>query len=106
MTTQLAIALGHHVAIDTSENRLDIAGSFGVHATINPKTDNVVDAIKEFTHGLGANSAIDASGSPVARVQAIQSVRIWDKVCYVGEGKNVTFDLSNDLNRRQITMMD
>ena len=48
---------------------------------------------------------MDASSSPVARAQAVRSTRAWGACAYVGEGGEVTLDVSPDLLRRQITLM-
>ena len=105
--TQLAAEMGARViALDTGEERLARATEFGADAVINPKTtDNVVQAIRDLTHGLGAHLALDASSSPLARAQAVRCVRTWGKVCFVGEGDTVTLDVSNDLLRRQVTLI-
>ena len=68
-------------------------------------TPNVVNAIKDVTHGRGAHLALDASSAPSARRQAVQCVRTWGKVCFVGEGGEVTLDVSNDMIRRQVTLI-
>jgi threonine dehydrogenase-like Zn-dependent dehydrogenase len=105
--TQLAAAMGARViALDISDDRLARAKEFGADEFINPKdTANVEQAIKELTHGRGAHLALETSSSPVARAQAVRSVRTWGKVCYVGEGDTVTLDVSNDLLRRQVTLI-
>ncbi|HUF19743.1 MAG TPA: zinc-binding dehydrogenase [Burkholderiales bacterium] len=105
--TQLAADMGARViALDTSDERLARAREFGADALINPaKTDNVVQAIKDLTHGLGAHLSLDASSSPQARAQAVQCVRTWGKACFVGEGDSVTLDVSNDMLRRQVTLI-
>jgi threonine dehydrogenase-like Zn-dependent dehydrogenase len=105
--TLLAAEMGARViALDTSEERLSRAKEFGADVLINPaKTDNVVQAIKDETHGLGAHASIDASSSPIARAQAVRCVRSWGKACFVGEGDSVTLDVSNDLLRRQVTLI-
>jgi 2-desacetyl-2-hydroxyethyl bacteriochlorophyllide A dehydrogenase len=105
--TQLAAAMGARViALDTSPERLERAREFGADVTIDPKsTNDVVKAIREATHGRGAHLALDASSSPQARREAVRSVRTWGRVCYVGEGDNVTLDVSNDLLRRQVTLI-
>lgn len=105
--TQLATSMGARViALDTSEERLHHARKLGADVLINPATsDNVVAAIKEATHGLGAHLSMDASSSPIARRQAVQCVRTWGKVCFVGEGNDVTLDVSSDLLRRQVTLI-
>ena len=80
--------------------------SFGTDVLINPKTtENVVQAIKDLTHGLGAHLSLNASSSPAARAQAVRRVRTWGKACFVGAGDTVTRDVSNDLLRRQVTLI-
>ncbi len=80
--------------------------SFGADVLINPKTtENVVQAIKDLTHGLGAHLSLNASSSPAARAQAVRCVRTWGKACFVGAGDTVTRDVSNDLLRRQVTLI-
>jgi threonine dehydrogenase-like Zn-dependent dehydrogenase len=105
--TQLASEMGARViALDTSDERLARATEFGADAVVNPKAeDNVVQAIRDLTHGLGAHLSLDASSSPLARAQAVRSVRTWGKACFVGEGDTVTLDVSNDLLRRQVTLI-
>jgi threonine dehydrogenase-like Zn-dependent dehydrogenase len=105
--TQLAAAMGARViALDTGAERLARATAFGADLAIDPsKTNNVVAAIREATHGLGAHLALDASSSPQARADAVRCVRTWGRVCYVGEGGGVSLDVSNDLLRRQVTLI-
>src|SRR5947209_1235921 len=88
--TQLASEMGARViALDTSEERLARAREFGADVTINPATEkNVVQAIRDLTHGLGAHVSLDASSSPQARVQAVRCVRTWVKACFVREGRH------------------
>jgi threonine dehydrogenase-like Zn-dependent dehydrogenase len=105
--TQLASAMGARViALDISDERLARAKEFGADELINPKgTDHVEQVIKDLTHGRGAHLALETSSSPVARAQSVRCVRTWGKVCYVGEGDTVTLDVSNDLLRRQVTLI-
>jgi threonine dehydrogenase-like Zn-dependent dehydrogenase len=105
--TQLAVAMGARViALDTSPERLARAKAFGADLLIDPsKTDNVIGAIREATHGLGAHVSLDASSSPQARRQAVKCLRTWGKACFVGEGGDVTLDVSADMLRRQITII-
>ena len=105
--TQLASSMGARViALDTSPERLQRARELGAQVLVNPATtDNVVAAIKDATHGLGAHLSLDASSAPSARRQAVQCVRTWGKACFVGEGGDVTLDVSNDMIRRQVTLI-
>lgn len=105
-TTQLASALGARViALDVSPERLARAKEFGATAVINPMETDAVAAIRELTDGLGAHATLDASSSPDARRQAVQSVRTWGKACLVGEGGQMTLDVSPDMLRRQVTLI-
>lgn len=105
--TLLAAQMGARViALDTSEERLARAKEFGADVLINPlKTENVVQTIRDLTHGRGADVSLDASSAPLARAQAVRCVRTWGKACFVGEGDSVTLDVSSDLLRRQVTLM-
>jgi threonine dehydrogenase-like Zn-dependent dehydrogenase len=105
--TQLAASMGARViALDVSEQRLARAKEFGADVLINPKqTENAVQAIKDVTQGRGAHLSLDCSSSPQARQQAVQCVRTWGKACFVGEGDSVTLNVSNDILRRQVTII-
>jgi len=105
--TLLASEMGARViALDTGEERLARAKEFGADVLINPaKTENVVQAIRDLTHGRGAHASLDASSSPKARADAVKCVRTWGKACFVGEGDTVTLDVSNDMLRRQVTII-
>jgi 2-desacetyl-2-hydroxyethyl bacteriochlorophyllide A dehydrogenase len=104
--TQLASALGARViALDVSEARLKRAKDLGADEVINPLETDAVAAIKQLTHGLGAHATLDASSSAEARRQCVQSVRTWGKACLVGEGGQMTMDVSPDMLRRQVTLI-
>ena len=104
--TQLAKSLGARViALDVSVERLDRAKALGADETIDPSQVDPVAAIRALTHGLGADATLDASSSADARRQCVQSVRTWGKACFVGEGGQVTLDVSPDLLRRQVTLI-
>jgi len=104
--TQLAAAMGARViAIDVSPERLARAKEFGADAGVGPRTGDVVAAIKELTHGRGADLALDTSGSPAGRLAAVRGTRTWGTVCFVGEGDTVTLDVSRDMLRKQLTII-
>ena len=94
------------IALDVEEERLQRAKEFGADLLINPNTtEDVVQTIRDTTKGLGAHASMDCSSSPTARAQAVQCVRTWGKACFVGEGDTVTLNVSNDLLRRQVTII-
>lgn len=103
--TQLAVHMGARViALDVNAERRAMAERMGADKVIDPKAEDVVQALHELTHGEGVDVALDASSSPEARLQAVQATKRWGRVCYVGEGDTVTLDVSRDLLRRQITL--
>jgi threonine dehydrogenase-like Zn-dependent dehydrogenase len=104
--TQLATAMGARViALDISPQRLQRAKEFGAAETINPSNVDPIEAIRELTHGLGADLTLDTSSSPQARIQAIRALKVWGTCCFVGEGGEVTIDVSPDMLRRQATVI-
>jgi threonine dehydrogenase-like Zn-dependent dehydrogenase len=103
--TMLGRAMGARViAIDVSPERLALARELGAEHTLDPRQADPVRAIHDLTGGEGAETTIDCSGNPEARVQAVRSAGTWGRVAFVGEGNNVTLDVSRDLLRRQITL--
>jgi threonine dehydrogenase-like Zn-dependent dehydrogenase len=104
--TQLAAAMGARViALDVSEERLARAKAFGADVLVDPKSNDPVGAIKDVTHGLGADLTLDTSGAPEGRVTAVRGARAWGTVCFVGEGGSVTIDVSPDMLRKQLTII-
>jgi threonine dehydrogenase-like Zn-dependent dehydrogenase len=104
--TQLAHAMGARViALDIAAERRQLATELGADVTLDPLAGDPVAAIRELTHGEGADKTLDASSSPEARAQAVRATRAWGSCCYVGEGGEVTLEVSPDLLRRQITLM-
>lgn len=104
--TLFASAMGARVfAVDISLERLELARQFGAVQTINSAEQNPAALVKELTHGLGADFSLDASGAPEARAEAVRSCRAWGTACFVGEGKTVTLDVSQDMLRKQLTLI-
>jgi threonine dehydrogenase-like Zn-dependent dehydrogenase len=104
--TQLAAAMGARViALDISAERLARAKEFGADALINPQSDDPVAAIKALTHGAGADLTLDTSGTADGRLIAVRAARPWGTACFVGEGGDVTIDVSPHMLRKQLTII-
>jgi threonine dehydrogenase-like Zn-dependent dehydrogenase len=104
--TQLAAAMGARViALDVSAERLARAKAFGADAVVDPKATDAVAAIKALTHGVGADLTLDTSGAAEGRSTAVKATRPWGTVCFVGEGGEVSLDVSRDLLRKQLTII-
>ena len=104
--TQLGCAMGARViAVDLAAERRRLAKEFGAETVIDPRETDPVAALRELTHGEGVEAALDCTGNPEARVAAVRSACTWGRVCFVGEGNTTTFDISQDLIRKQLTIL-
>jgi threonine dehydrogenase-like Zn-dependent dehydrogenase len=103
--TLLGRAMGARViAVDISPERLALARELGAEHVIDPRSADPVKAIHDLTHGEGAECTMDCTGNPDARLAAVRSAGTWGRVAFVGEGNNVTLEVSRDLLRRQLTI--
>jgi threonine dehydrogenase-like Zn-dependent dehydrogenase len=104
--TLLGTAMGARViAVETSLDRLSLSRAFGADVTIDASKDDPVKAIRDLTRGEGVALALDCTGAAAARKAAVQCVKTWGTACYVGEGGDVTLEVSPDLLRRQVTLI-
>jgi threonine dehydrogenase-like Zn-dependent dehydrogenase len=76
----------------------------GADEVVNPKDADPVQAIHDLTDGEGAETTMDCTGQADARVAAVRSAGTWGRVCFVGEGGTATFDISQHMLRRQLTI--
>jgi threonine dehydrogenase-like Zn-dependent dehydrogenase len=104
--TQLASAMGARVVgVDPSAERRTMSLEMGADQVLDPTSVNVVAAIRELTHGEGADLTLDCSGHSEARVQCARAARPWGKACYVGAHGTATFEMTPDVIHRQLTML-
>src|SRR6185312_2705715 len=82
--TMLGAAMGARViAVDISGERLALARELGAHAVVNSRETDPVKAIRELTHGEGAEATMDCTGLPEPRVAAVKSTATWGRMCFV-----------------------
>src|SRR5829696_6553561 len=93
--------IGHN----TNTQRLERARAFGADELVNPGSNDPVAAIKELTGSKYADLTLDTSSNRDARLNAIRSTKVWGTMCFVGEGGDVTIDVSPHLLRRQMTLI-
>lgn len=77
---------GQIIAVDLSDNKLEMAKNFGATHTINGGSEDAVMAIHELTGG-GADYAFEAVGIPALMEQAYAAVRRRGTAVVVGVGK-------------------
>jgi threonine dehydrogenase-like Zn-dependent dehydrogenase len=104
--TLLGAAMGARViAVETGKERLALAREFGAESTVDASKEDPIKTLHEKTKGEGVHFALDCTGAAQARLAAVRATRTWGTVCFVGEGGEVTLDVSRDLLRRQITLI-
>lgn len=85
---------GRIIAVDLADQRLEAARRFGADTTFNSGSENVAEAVKELTNGLGADVAIEAVGIPDTFELCTRLIRPLGRVANVGvHGKPVTLHL-------------
>ncbi len=103
--TLIGAAMGARViAFETNAERLALAREFGADAAIDSSKEDPVQILKELTRN-GVDLAIDCTGVAAARLAAVRAAKTWGTVCFVGEGGDVTLDVSRDLLRKQLTII-
>lgn len=88
------------VGTDPSPERRAAAERLGAVDTAVTGTDEELTGLL----GDGAEVAIDCSGAGVAQVTAIRHTRRWGRVGLVGEGGQLSVDVSEALIHRQLTV--
>lgn len=71
----LLAGAGRAIVIDTVPFRLEKARSLGATHTIDFKAQDPIEAVMALTHGRGATSVIECSGTPIGAAQSIQLAR-------------------------------
>lgn len=72
------------IAVDVDDRKLGWAKDFGATHTINSRTSDVVEAVKELTGGNGADVVIEAVGRPETYKQAFYARDLAGTVVLVG----------------------
>lgn len=89
--------------VEINSQRAQLARSLGlVDEVFHP--DSALEEIRRRTGGAGVEKALDASANDAARRIAIQAVRNWGKIAFVGEGGSCSFEPSPDIIHGQKTI--
>ena len=76
------------IAVDLDDEKLELARKVGATYVINSKTENVHERMLQLTDGLGADVVIEAVGSPVTYVMAVDEVGFTGRVVCIGYAKS------------------
>ena len=103
---QLARAMGAGpiVGTDVVRERLDVAVELGLVDEALPADGAADERLTRFTDGRGFSATLDASGNAAARHLALSHTARWGRCAFVGEGGEVSFDVSHLLIHKQVTL--
>jgi len=76
------------IAVDLSQEKLDLAIKAGAAYGINSTKDDILTKVMEYTDGMGADVVIEAVGSPITYVSAIDAVSFTGRVVCIGYAKS------------------
>ncbi len=103
--TLFAKAMGSRViGIEPIAERRELARALGADETIDPNADDANNAVKELTHGEGADCSFETSGSSYGVTGAVDCLRLGGRAVFVGkyEDKSIT---PSQIIGRQLTLM-
>ena len=81
-------------AADLSDERLAVAARVGATKTLNPKRDDLVQAMRDLTDGEGVDVVVDAVGASVTKKQAVQATRPGGAAVWIGLHENAIGDFN------------
>jgi L-iditol 2-dehydrogenase len=84
--------------------RAKLALELGAEAVVNPDDEDGLRRIKAMTGGRGADKAIECSGGVRYQLDCIHGTRRKGQVAFVGESKDLTLNVSDDLIRKGLTL--
>ncbi len=82
---------------------MKLARQFGAQHALTP--EEFEQQKRDLTRGEGVDLALDTTGISAARLAAVRCAKTWGTVCFVGEGGEVTIDVSKDMLRKQLTII-
>jgi threonine dehydrogenase-like Zn-dependent dehydrogenase len=93
------------IAIDSVGHRLEIARELGADEVIDISSEDAVARLRELTSGRGVDAAVECSGAPAAQNAALDAAAAYGRVAFVGESRETTIKPSEQLIRKQLTVI-
>ena len=91
------------IGTDISPERRALATELGLVDAAIVADEHALEAVLDASNG-GFEASIDCSGVGPARVLAVEALRDWGRVAFVGEGGSVSLEVSRLLIHKQITL--
>lgn len=83
------------MAVDLSDLRLEKAKACGIEKTVNPNTQDLKEAVMDWTDGKGVHVAVEAIGMSEVISQAVMLTRRYGEVILLGSPRaKATFDVT------------
>jgi threonine dehydrogenase-like Zn-dependent dehydrogenase len=92
------------IAVESHPYRANLAKELGAAAVVDPNDPEALSQIRALTNGVGVDKGIDCSGAASARRLLIDAARRRGQVAFVGEGSDLTLDVSRDMLRKGLTL--
>ena len=110
MAVVRTLGIENIIAVDGNDNRLEIAKTMGASHTFNfmkyKSTEEMIEAIKKVSDGLGAEFVFQCTGVPVAHANAWKMIRRGGGLCEVGfflDGGTCAINPHYDLCNKEVT---
>lgn len=104
--TLFAKALGARViVVEPQQARRELALSLGADEAIDPTATDAVAAIRDLTHGEGADAAFETSGHGSGQNAAVEGLRLGGRAVFVGIGHQEKTLNPSQIIGRQLTLM-
>jgi 2-desacetyl-2-hydroxyethyl bacteriochlorophyllide A dehydrogenase len=88
------------LGVDLSPHRLELARACGISRVLNPSTDQLGEAVLDWTGGKGARITVEAIGRSELAAQAVNLTRRHGEVVLLGSPRaRVTMDITPMLSR-------
>ncbi len=99
-----ALGAAQVIGAEVSPGRLEWARKLDLFDAVLDVNDGGLEQVLDATGGQGTETSMDCSGSGAGRLLALGGLRTWGRASFVGEGGNVTIDVSEMLLHKQITL--
>jgi len=94
------------IAVESVPWRVERARQMGAAAVIDPRSEDIVQQIRDLTGGRGVDCALDCSGDVQAERLCIDATRRKGKVAFVGEcSDDLAIRVSPDMIRKGLTLI-
>ena len=99
-----AMGAGPVVGTDVSAERIRLATELGLVDSALEADERTPARLADLTGGLGFSTTVDCSGNATARHLALASTATWGRCAFVGEGGDVSFDVSPLMIHKQVSL--